>query len=368
MLSTRPDKPMATVNRILEKIPIAGAENIEVVKVLGWMCVAKKNEFEVGDLCVYFMIGSLFPSEYPRVEFLKGKPLKTKKILNTLSQGLVAQMSWLQDFGLDIATFKEGDDVTEHFSIMKFVESDEAAQYVTKLKTDGTVSSSQAQFPSYIPKTDEELIQNIPDAVNWIKGKDIVVTRKEDGCSATYFVKDGCFYLCSRNFIVDPNHASPHYLAPLLRYNLQEKLLGLGRNIAVQGEIIGPKVSGNRLKLKQLMYRVFNVYDIDAQCYFSHDEVMELCEQLELDHVPVLFRGIPDDNEIFASVDSLLGYADTVEYEGKSPAEGIVIKENRRVPNQATLPVDMPFEEMLPLIRRISFKVISNRYLLKNNL
>lgn len=123
---------MALISRVVGRTFIEGADSIESVRVLGWNCVAKKEEFRVGDLCVYFVIGSIFPSDYERTLFLKDKPLKTKRMLGTLSQGLVAPLSWLEDFGRNPADFVEGDDVTSLFGIMKAVEAEEASQYRSK--------------------------------------------------------------------------------------------------------------------------------------------------------------------------------------------------------------------------------------------
>jgi hypothetical protein len=181
----------------------------------------------------------------------------------------------------------------------------------------------------------------------------------------------------------------------------------LQRNVAIQGEIIGPKVSGNRLKLPELTFRVFSIFDIDLQLYLAHDEVMELCHQLELEHVPILFQGIvTPELEMFQSVDALLSYAESVEYAPNKPAEGIVVKVNKRfnrmlldhdivslnnqlaqstTENIATemVTVDSPMTTMetdtsnadtavtttmTATPWKISFKTISNRYLLKNNL
>lgn len=90
----KPDKPMATIRRILGKNIIDGADNIESVRILGWNCVTKKDEFHIGELCIYFTLGAVFPADYPRVDFLRGKPLKTKVLKGSLSQGLVAPLSW----------------------------------------------------------------------------------------------------------------------------------------------------------------------------------------------------------------------------------------------------------------------------------
>jgi RNA ligase (TIGR02306 family) len=354
-----PEKPMATICRVVGKTAIPGADAIESVKILGWNCVAKKQEFEVGDLCVYFTIGSVFPEGYPRVAFLDGKPLKSKVIRKTISQGLVAPMSWLTDFERNVDEFQEGDDVTQIFGIMKFVEGEESQVYQE--------SKEKRHYPTYVPKTDEERIQNIPDILPLLVGMEVVVTRKEDGCSATFIANDGEFLLCSRNFILtEMDNNNQHFFRIAVAFNLREKMLSLGRNLAIQGEVIGPKVSGNRLNVPVLTFRVFNIFDISEDVYLAHFEVVELCTSLGLEMVPVLFEGVvtPEDAR-FATVENILAYAESITYGPDNPAEGIVVKGNCRFSREDSS--NLP-EEVRKRTSRVSFKAISNRFLLKHKL
>ncbi|RYH25596.1 hypothetical protein EON65_15430 [archaeon] len=345
MTTTAPDKPMATITRILSVNPISGADSIESVKVLGWKCVFKKNEFKVGDLCVYFVIGTLFPETYERTAFMEGKPLKTKKLRGCISQGLVAPLTWLLDFGVDIDTLTEGQDVTSYFNIQKHVEPEETHIY-TQLKG----AAAKEKNPSYFPRTDEERIQNIPEILQELKEKnsEIVITRKEDGCSATFVLKDGKLMVCGRNSIQD-DLTTPYFKVER-RLRIGDKMLALGRNLAVQGEIVGPSVQSNRLKLPDLTYRVFYIYDLDAGEFLAHEELEAVAASLELETVPVLYKGPASAAPMLENIDTLLTYADTIEYASKTPAEGIVVKINERTAS------------------RVSFKVISNKFLLKYNL
>ena len=42
-------RKLASVQKIKSVEPIEGADKIELVHVLGWQCVAKKDEFKAGD-------------------------------------------------------------------------------------------------------------------------------------------------------------------------------------------------------------------------------------------------------------------------------------------------------------------------------
>lgn len=45
-------RKLASVQRVLEVASIPNADKIEEIKVMGWHCVAKKGEFNVGDSVV----------------------------------------------------------------------------------------------------------------------------------------------------------------------------------------------------------------------------------------------------------------------------------------------------------------------------
>ena len=91
-------RKLASVQVVESVEPIEKADFIVAIKVLGWQLVAKKGEFEPGDLCVYFEIDSLLPF-HPTLDFLNrdsagerrsdgSRRLKTKKMRGTISQGL----------------------------------------------------------------------------------------------------------------------------------------------------------------------------------------------------------------------------------------------------------------------------------------
>src|SRR5689334_16944854 len=110
-----PDRTMARIVKIDAILPITGATSIELCHVMGWQCVVKKDEFKVGDKCIYICIDSILDPKNPNFSFLEGKPLKTKMILNTLSQGLVGSLKWISDMlpGFDLNTLNIDDNVTD---------------------------------------------------------------------------------------------------------------------------------------------------------------------------------------------------------------------------------------------------------------
>lgn len=349
------DRCLARIVTIDKLSPIEGALNIELAHVLGWQCVVKKNEFNVNDLAIYFAIDSVLDPLQKNFSFLEGKRLKTKKILKTLSQGLLGPLSWLTDFdnSVDLNKIKLDDDVTKLLNVRKFVMTAELQQYLDH-------NEEKRKFPDFVPKTDEERLQNIPTVLHNLTDKEVIITRKEDGTSTTYIYcknkqleddknTDDIFLTCGRNKILTKSNTSdlvagPHYFDMADKFNIEDKMRKLGRNIGIQGEIVGPKINGNKLKLKEYDYRVFNIWDIDSQRYLTWERVVEITNELGLNCVPLIYKGVFKSEW---SVPELLKMANDLEYTKDAPAEGMVVKTNND-----TLP-------------RHSFKVISNKFLLK---
>jgi RNA ligase (TIGR02306 family) len=201
----------------------------------------------------------------------------------------------------------------------------------------------RGMFPSQIPKTDQERIQNLSAELEVWKAENLTweVTEKLDGSSMTVYVMDGEVGVCSRNLDLKRNPDNSLWRAAI-KHDLEEKLKIAGGNIAVQGELIGNGIQGNKYKMRDQDFYVYDIYDIDAGRYFTPAERKAFVEVFKLNHCPVLHS----NTELIDSVESLLKLA-----EGKSvmgtvgcEREGLVFKCNEK---------------------SVSFKAISNRFLLK---
>ncbi len=128
-----------------------------------------------------------------------------------------------------ISNPKEGDDLTEALDIVKY-EPPIPAQLAGKIK--GT-------FPSFIPKTDEIRIQNFESEVGFSPvGERAYVTEKLDGTSFTCYFNNGVFGVCGRNWeLSETDDNSLWRMAKVLE--LKDKMTKHGKNIALQGELIG---------------------------------------------------------------------------------------------------------------------------------
>lgn len=338
-------RKLATVRKIDDIRPIPDADTIEVAVVGGWNVVVKKGEYSVGDLAVYCEIDSWIPYELapfltkgqePRVyNGVKGERLRTIKLRGQLSQGLLLpltvmnpQINEMKEY-LDNA---EGFDCTEWLKIQKW-EAPIPAQLAGEVR---------GEFPSFIPKTDQERVQNLVDTLDdWnAEGLTFEVTEKLDGSSMTVYVSNEDEGVCSRNWNLRETQSNSLWKV-CRQQQLIERLRQSGRNLAIQGELVGEGIQGNPYKMKGQQFFLFDIYDLDLGTYFTPLERQTFCFEFDINHIPV--RGTFNYS---LEVQSLLELA-----EGKS------------VLNDKTEREGLVFKcELDPYI---SFKAISNKFLLK---
>ena len=273
-------------------VPMKGYDSVELALVSGWQAVVGKGQFKVGDHVIYFSINSMM-TPIPELQSLKTheektivdgiektttytRPLKTKKFRDYVSQGLITPLGW---FGIPADT-----PVGTMLDIVaKYIPREEKSVYATGV-TRGT-------WPKFIPKTDEERIQNAVRQLEKIKYRKIVVLQKFDGTSTSFVFFNSRWFICGRNYeLLEPKGNETYFEAAKIT-DVQRKMTELGRNIAIQCETIGRKINGNRHGVDKISSYVFNIYDINESRYLDWDEVEKICEELDLVTVPVVFTG-----------------------------------------------------------------------------
>ena len=346
--------------RIIEKIsPIEGADKIELAHTGLWQCVVSKNQFKVGEKAVFFEIDSALPVEDLRYEFLKTRCLKrwskgprllkevirirTCKFKGEISQGLFMPLSSYPELTLEEQTV--GFNLTEKLKVLHY---DEIAEHMFLLNRKAQLSGDQkGPFPSFIPKTDEERLQNLPEYFTEKLDVEFECTEKFDGSSLTIFYAPtirACdpFGVCSRNFELKINETSNNnFVAMAKELDLENKLKNLNLDIAIQGELVGPGINSNRDFYEDYDYRVFRIYDCKNRKFLPPLERRNLCERLNLKHVKI----IKDNWKVFQDFKTFNDFLEFVQ--GKTDRgyerEGMVWKS---------------------IDGFTSFKVINNQYLL----
>mmetsp|Transcript_37998 Transcript_37998/g.44289 ORF Transcript_37998/g.44289 Transcript_37998/m.44289 type:complete len:362 (-) Transcript_37998:95-1180(-) len=317
------------------------AESIVLVHILGWKVVAKKSEFKEGDFCIYFEIDSILP-EHPEFAFLASVHyrIKTIKLKGQISQGLLSPVTILKSFTDKPIELTEGLDVTDIIGVKKYDPENEAEVAMTK-------SAKASSFPTFFKKTDEERIQNLKWLLEEFRDETFYIAEKLDGSSISFFYNELKFGVCSRNMeVTDPE--SDFYKAAV-NLDIENKLKAIGKNLVLQGELIGGKIQGNKYKQTEMSVRFFNVYDIDRMEYYDLADFEKFIKELGYKTVPILDRAF----KLPATVDELLLMAEGPSaLNPKQTREGFVIRPLR--------------EKSHPRMRRLSFKVISNKFLLKH--
>lgn len=332
------ERKLASVVVIDDVAPIPGADMIEVATVKGWKLVIRKNEFKPGDHAVYCEIDSFLPvtpafeflrkSSYRKMGHTEGFRLKTMKLRGQISQGLLLPVNVL-----NTNKYELGEDVTTQLQIVKYEAPIPAA----------LAGIMKGGFPSFIPKTDEERIQNLSAFYDTYLVHPCFVTEKLDGSSVTYYHRNGEFGVCSRNLeLTDTPENTLWKMAKKL--GIAGKLAALGKNIALQGEMIGEGIQGNPYALHGQAVYFFNAFNIDTQEYLSMPDFLALIRNSGLQHVPVLDTVF----QLPATMDDLL-----VQAEGASVLSPL----HRKVEREGLV--------IRSADRRISFKVISNKFLLE---
>jgi RNA ligase (TIGR02306 family) len=334
-------RKLASIQIIKALEPIEGADSIEKASVLGWQLVVKKGEFTIGDMVVYCEIDSLMPNK-PEFEFLKpiGMRIRTVRLRGQVSQGICFPLTILpEDFKI-----AEDADCTEVLGITKYEPPMPAC----------LSGIAKGKFPSFIPKTDETRVQVLQRLLDKYKGEKCYVTEKLDGSSATYYIKDGEFGVSSRNLelIEDPVNS---FWKVARQMDIENKLRSIGKNISIQGELIGEGIQDNKLKLKGQTVMFFNAFDIDRFEYLNFKEFNNLFNEIELPIVPIVAL----DYELENDIEAIIKMATIKSKILKDVwAEGIVIR---------------PYTEKIDLLLsnenfnngRVSLKAINPEFLLK---
>jgi RNA ligase (TIGR02306 family) len=336
-------RKLASIQTVVAIEPIPDADAIELAHIQGWQCVVKKGEFQPGESGVFFEIDAIPPDD-PRYHFLwRAKDgtvppqpanfrLRTIRLRGVLSQGLLMPLHRFPELPTDLPT---GTDLTETLSVAKW-----EAQIPLNDEVDGP-------FLPGVPKTDEIRVQSAPEVLAELAGRPYVITVKYDGTSATYGIHrhTRAFTVCGRNWSI--KRGTNAYWHAAEKYRLEEALAKHPHRV-IQAELIGPGIQKNRLALRGVQLAVFNVYDQEERRFLSHDEAATFLASIGVPMVEVLERGDAFSHDQA----SLLALAEGFYPGTKNEREGIVIR-----PQTETISATLG--------GRLSFKAISNRFLLK---
>lgn len=344
------ERKLVSIQKVVSVEPIEGSDFIEKIKILGWQCVSKKGTFNAGDMCMYAEVDTMLPI-HPEFEFLRkscyrkmhtgeeGFRIKSVRLRGVLSQGIALPLS----IGIIAeGEYIEGQDITELIGVFKY------EAYIPP-ELSGTMLGKR---PPFVPKTDELRLQSYPLLLEEMRGEKAYRSVKMDGSSMSVYLNPMAereFGVCSRE--VDLKESDSNTLWKVVKkYDIQNKLKEYGNSIVIQGELCGPGIQKNRLKLLEHDWFVFDIYFPVERRYASLEEMCSICTMLGLKTVP-----IEETVDSFNfTLDELLKMAEG-KYDGT---------DNEREGN-VWRPVDIVYSNVL--CGRLSFKVLNNLFLLKED-
>jgi RNA ligase (TIGR02306 family) len=360
--------PIVTVKTVT-KHPNADALDILTFEEVGWQCVDKRGIRNPGDLVVYVPIDSVVDTKQPEFAFLasKGKAnytyrIRTIRLRGEISQGLVVDFPDVFKMTPETAALLPqadgelpGADMAAFFGIKKY---EPPAEHISPMMA--------GNFPGWCEKSDAERYQNFNRSIEPYIDELFYKSLKMDGSSMTVFYEDGRIGVCSRNWEVKEEDegankwvgeaerpkATNIYWSVARAAGLLTKVEDLARkygykHFAVQGEVCGPGVQGNKMGLDKLTFFAFDIYDGEYyHDFLQYADFLRLTEEALIRTVPIIecapIRGEVESN--FKRVNALC-------YPNDTPAEGVVyVAANCR---------------RVGTLGRLKFKFINPEFLLK---
>lgn len=360
MLNNKGERELAYIAKVLNTESLCGYDNVHLVTVLGWKCVAPVN-IHKGDLVVYFEVDSLLPQDDNRFSFLASKKFRIKaiKICGVVSQGLILSLSEFPE----LKGCKEGDFVTDKLHVEKYdpdainegsVKSkvsdfqravdrhpkffkNPIIKYLVKYKPARWLFSKifvkkkdKCSWPEWLPKTGSERIQNMPHLFG-CKDK-YIITEKVDGASTSFILNEKDKYIvCSHNVIKNPDKNSDggnFYKTNIwaesgANYNIESVLRSLKKDlklktVAIQGETYGDGIQKRNYSLKNKHgFVVFHIWFDGVRQPIK--DMIAICDKYNIPHVHVYNYeySIPDTVEqIIDDVDNSKSNIDGGDIEG----------------------------------------------------
>jgi RNA ligase (TIGR02306 family) len=257
-----------------------------------------------------------------------GYRIKSIKLRGQISQGFAVPLTEFPEFNPDVCY--DGRDVTADLKVQLY-----ESQPAQVGRFGFAIGRAATKFPGFIKKTDQTRIQAMSNTELWQMIKHpFEITVKEDGTSCTMYYKDGKFGVCSRNLTIrDPDEKDPLWLIALrqIKYaslyvkyivllvwcfllNIIKQRVGREsqrppraprrqpqhwfeasvywdmckkydirsllttycrlnkRELAFQGEIVGPGIQKNRGDYDERRYKIFDIFDIQTQRYLLPSE------------------------------------------------------------------------------------------------
>lgn len=294
--------PIVKIEKI-EKHPNADTLSIANFEGMGWNCIIKTGDFQVGDLAIYVPIDCIVPEklieEYELSYLKNGGRITTVKLRGFVSQGLLLNLRG--------KNFKLGDNVAEALGITKWDPG--VANY--QANTSNGVNRNKRRNAYFEKYTDIENIKNYYNVFE--DGEEVVITEKIHGCNSrfgklpidytygNFFIKIWnrikAKFTCGYEFVYGSHNVQLGSTKKGIlngtdvwsKIAKKYQLHNIPKDYIVYGEIYGNKIQDLTYGLDDIDLVVFDIKYKGV--YISWDEVVAFCNNFGLPTVPVLYIG-----------------------------------------------------------------------------
>jgi RNA ligase (TIGR02306 family) len=342
------------------------ADAIEIARVGDYQSIVRKGQFKNGDLAVYIPEQAVVPEWLLKEIGLwdeakkgglagsAGNRVRAVKLRGVLSQGLmfggdqlddeVLVMTGRDDKGLPFGVgLKEGADAAEHLGIVK---------YEPPLPSHFGVHNIPKEPGAHLDTTHKYDFDNLKKMPTMFDdGEEVVITEKvhgtliQVGVVPTAQAKDEYFAgrvlisskgMGARGYIIDHNDETNLYAQAAKKHGLLESMLERfgeaadrhGQPIFIIGEVFGKTASGAGVQDLTYTDEVldFRAFDIcignrGTERYLEWDHFVKYVQAIEVQHVPLLYRGPYSKQVVLEHTDGNTTLSDK-----KQIREGVVVK------------------------------------------
>ncbi len=305
-------RKLASIEKIIKIEEIKNADQIELVSILGWKVIVRKEEnYKVGDLVIYIEYDSVLPQK-PEFEFLRsccfskryeGFRIKNRKLRGVFSEGIVFKIATIEALdGLPAQKIKEGLGVADLIGIRKY-DPDEFRSIDKKVMNPMTKYFMRYKwfrklilkkrpvysYPEGMSKANENNIQVVFNKITNL-AKVYYRSEKVEGAAASYLINKNKFKVFSHNQGYPKTNNNWWNVA--IKYDIETKmkefmkLQGL-KSLFIQGEIAGPGIQRNIYKFNDLKFFIYDVGTLEKG-KFSYEDIQMFCNTVALRSVPIL--------------------------------------------------------------------------------
>lgn len=334
-----------TVHRLGKIGRHPNADSLEITSIFGYTVIFKENQYKEGDLVVFVPEDALVPLTDERWSYLRQDSWTAPEItyqtqiLNLNDRQIFARIKAIRlrgIFSMGVITPAEswwevGQNVQNELHIFKW----EPEIPMTR----GECEKDPGFLPVY---TDIESLRRWPNLLN---NEEVILTEKIHGANGRWLFHAGRLWVGSHNHI---KKEGPNLWWDVAKkFDLKNKLSKFP-SLAMYGEVFGQVQKGFGYDIQHgNSIALFDIMDVNNHQFLNYDEFLDMAKTLELPVVPLLYRGLWN-NEL-----QKLSNGQTIIGHEKHIREGFVVR-----------PIKERWNDE---IGRVILKLVGEEYLIKKH-